>query len=229
MPGLRHLHWNGSALPGPVLEHLRKSRRTHLHLSLQADLGKIKQQARLQLHRLPTALKGVRSHISSLRIKLDYPCWAQLECRLLTQQPLKQLLLRSTRLRTLALDIDFQCPGDGDGIRCREYDYCGFGLSHGEALAPLEELEVVNYPWGRQLLSGWPAGWISWLGYPDPTCTEIEYWARNCDWSRLRCLRLHDDSIPLAAELAPQLTVLEDIEFRMTGDPHNWDQDLEGP
>lgn len=54
---------------------------------------------------------------------------------------------------------------------------------------------------------------ISCLGYPEPTGTEMEYWAQNLNWSQLRRLRLHNSSVPLAAHLAPQLTVLEEIEL----------------
>ncbi|KAK4233683.1 hypothetical protein C8A03DRAFT_19280 [Achaetomium macrosporum] len=209
MSGLRHLHWDGSVIPDSVLEHLRKNPQIHLHLSLQGSAQRARwaeQEACLQ--RLPTTLEGTRHNLSSLRIKLVYH--EARACRLLTQQALKQLLLSSPRLRALALDIAH--PREGCRAYGYERDYCGFGLTNGEALPPLEELDVIGYPWGQQPSS---PGWgINCLGYPEPTGTEMEYWARNLDWSHLRCMRLHDDAVPLAAHLAPQLTALEDLELR---------------
>jgi hypothetical protein len=78
-------------------------------------------------------------------------------------------------------------------------EYCGFGLSNGESLPVLEELEVIAYPWD---------------GYPGPTGTEMEYWAQNSDWSKLRRLHLEASSTALAELLAPQLTALEEAKFK---------------
>ncbi|KAK4031357.1 hypothetical protein C8A01DRAFT_42180 [Parachaetomium inaequale] len=49
----------------------------------------------------------------------------------------------------------------------------------------------------------------------------MEYWAQNLDWSRLRRLRLYDSSVPLAADLAPQLTALDEIELSSDYDGDN--------
>jgi len=204
MPGLRDLHWASTLILDPVLEHLRKNPQIHLHLSIRN--WSYSEDACPGLKQLPAILAGTRN-LSSLRIKLVYPS-AEF-CRAITQVPLKQLLLSSPGLRALSLHIahpDSGCVVFGPGV-----DYCGFGLSNGESLPPLEELEVTGYPWGQQLpVSGWG---FNWRGYPEPTGTEMEYWARNLDWSQLRRLRLGNSSIPLAVHLAPQLTALEEIEF----------------
>jgi hypothetical protein len=147
----------------------------------------------------------VTQNLSSLRIRLKYRS-AQV-CRPITQVPLKLLLLSSPGLRALALDI---APNG-------EPTYCGVGLSKGETLPPLEELEVINYPWGQQ--PAVPGFGRNCLGYPEPTGTEMKYWAHNFDWSRLRRLCLHDSSMPLATHLAPHLRALDELEFRSYAAP----------
>jgi hypothetical protein len=215
MLGLRDLHWTGAAIPDPVLDYLGKNPKIHLHLSLQAgDHSSYHDMLLARLKQLSAKLAGTHN-LSSLRIKLVYT--SATTCRLITQVPLRQLLLSSPRLRALSLDIAY--PHSGCVEFGPERDYCGFGLSNGEILPPLEELEVIEYPWGQQpSVSGWQ---FNCLGYPEPTGTEMEYWAQNLDWSQLRRLRLHDSSVLLATHLAPQLTALEEIELNSLVDHYN--------
>ncbi len=131
--------------------------------------------------------------------------------RALLQDSLKPLITSSPRLRSLGLDIGFPTSG------CVWYgpsrDYCGFGFSASEAFPTFEELDVVDYSWGRPRFL--PAGLFWVKGYPTALGpgTEMEHWASLGDWSRLRRLRLVGDSIMLATPLAPKLTALEHIEL----------------
>lgn len=125
--------------------------------------------------------------------------------RPIIENALKPILLSSPRLRTLSVNINHR------GSSGHFHEYHGFGLCNGETLPPLEELEIINYPWGQQPW-GINAGEGS-VGYPVPVGDEFEYWAENLDWSQLRRLRLEDDSVFLAAQLAPHLAALEEVDL----------------
>jgi hypothetical protein len=174
MPGLRDLYCAGAVLPDLVLEHLRNNSQVQLHLCLRIRAYPTYAGQHAWLARLPATLQGAQN-LSSLEIELVYPSFKA--CRPITQVSLKKLLLSSPRLRALSLDIAH--PREGRVVLGAEHDYCGFGLTNGETLPPLEELKVRGYPWGQQpFVPGWG---INYLGYPEPTGTEMEYWAHNLD------------------------------------------------
>jgi hypothetical protein len=93
-------------------------------------------------------------------------------------------------------------------------EYCGLGLSDGEQLPPLEELDLVEYPWGNRQQrtlrgsSGWGDGVIRYPGKG----AEEDYWAHHFDWSRLRRLAAQDAS--LAHRITQKLTSLNEVSFR---------------
>ncbi|KAL1836260.1 hypothetical protein VTJ49DRAFT_5391 [Mycothermus thermophilus] len=201
MTGLRDLHWHGHVLPDAVREHLRTNPDLRLHLSLFATTHHYWPPQQARLENLSAHFGAAAASLTSLRIKIEYG-EAQ-SCRPITRA-LKEVLLNSPRLRTLSINIGH--PRKGCVGRGAEPEYCGFGFAGGETLAPLEELEVIAYPWGQTRM------WFNTEGYPDPEAgTEMEYWARNFDWSRLRRLKLHDLSAPLTRLLAPRLVTLKEV------------------
>ncbi len=210
MSGLRHLHWDGLVLPEPVLNHLRKNPQIQLHLCIVPHLRSSEENDRI--HSLLKQLAGHLPDIpgfSELRFTLVHG--GARDCQPLMSAFLKPVLVSCRQLKALALDISLLrsgCVSIGP-----DEDYHGLGLTNGEALPPLEDLEIVSYPWGQPEASG-----INWRGYPEPVGNEMHYWAQHTDWSRLRRLRLHDTffdgaSIHLAALIVSHLAALEEVDL----------------
>lgn len=197
MTGLRDLHWEVHPVPASLLEKVKQRTRVRLHAVITASHSHSRALALGHID----ALTG-SPNLYSLRVSVYY---VTAEESLETLRPLKGLLLSCPNLRKLSLDV-YQ-PRFG----CQRYDrtaeYCGLGLSGGERLPLLEELDIVEYPWGRDS-SGFPYGV---KGYPGKDEVEEEYWARYCDWSRLR--RLAEPKGSLAHWIAPQLTALDHVNF----------------
>lgn len=210
MSGLRHLHWTGLALPEPVLDHLRNKPQIQLHLDIKIDPHVISDENRP--HSLLKQLAGDLPSIpgfSELRFTLIHSGAAM--CCPLMADFLKPVLVSCRQIRTLALDMSF--PRSGCVSLGPDVDYHGLGLANGEALPPLEDLEILSYPWGQQ-----PTRGFNWRGYPEPVGNELHYWAQHMDWSRLRRLHLDDThydsfSIHLAALIGSQLTALEEVSL----------------
>ncbi|KAG7284716.1 hypothetical protein NEMBOFW57_009325 [Staphylotrichum longicolle] len=209
MPGLRDLHWGSAVIPDRVLEFLAHNPQVRLHLSVDMQLFPgCMDEAVAAINALPARLACIRG-LSSLRIKIVYGKEIA-ALRALLQDSLKSLM-SSPRLRSLGLDIGF--PTSGCVWHSPSRDYCGFGFAAGENFPSLEELDVVDYPWG------WPP-WLPrglfWVdGYPTAwgPGTEMDHWASLRDWSRLRRLRLVGHSVMLTEPLAPKLTALKHIEL----------------
>ncbi|KAL2272056.1 hypothetical protein VTJ83DRAFT_1427 [Remersonia thermophila] len=201
MTGLRDLHWHGHVLPDAVRKHLHSHSDLGLHLSLFATTNRYWPPQQARLENCAAHFGGASASLTALRIKIEYG--EALSLRPITRA-LKGVLLNSPRLRILSIDIGHTRKG-GMG-RGAEPEYCGFGFVGGEAPAPLEELEIVSYPWGET------ATWFNRQGYPNPEeGTEMQYWARYFNWSRLRRLTLYYASMPLAGLLAPSLVALEEV------------------
>lgn len=126
-------------------------------------------------------------------------------------QPLKKLLLSCPNLRKLSLNIDL--PRQGCVMHHLPNQYCGLGLTNGERPPPLEELQICNYPWGRN--SGGSLGLYS-VGYPEAGL-EMDYWANTFDWSRLCRL---DTSVMFAHTLMRKLTALKHVRFARSWNPN---------
>jgi hypothetical protein len=131
------------------------------------------------------------------------------ECLRITR-PLKDLLLSCPNLCKLSFDIHVK------GFGCVWYsapnDYCGLGLVSGESLPPLEELELLDYPWGHRAAysRSLQSSGKRVIGYPE-LGVEQDYWANNMDWSRPRRLTAHDAS--LAYRIALKLTALDEVSI----------------
>lgn len=210
MPGLRDLHWGSAVIPDRVLDFLAQNPQVRLHLSVDMQLFPgCMDEAVAAINALPARLACIRG-LSSLRIKIVYGKEIA-ALRALLQESLKPIIMSSSCLRSLGLDIGF--PTSGCVWHSPSRDYCGFGFAAGENFPSLEELDVVDYPWG------WPP-WLPrglfWVdGYPTALGpgTEMDHWASLRDWSRLRRLRLVGHSVMLAEPLAPKLTALKHIEL----------------
>lgn len=143
------------------------------------------------------------SSVSFVQVEAEYSTAA--ECRELTG-PLKQVLLSCPNLRHLSLNIS--PPRAGCVVPNPPSEYCGFGFSGGERLPPLESLEIIAYPWGREPNNS-PIN-IHAIGYPEQG-EELDYWAETFDWSHL--CRFSDHSSDLGIRIAPKLTALQEISL----------------
>ncbi|KAK3897473.1 hypothetical protein C8A05DRAFT_38975 [Staphylotrichum tortipilum] len=121
MPSLRHLHWTGLVLPGPVLDHLCKNPQIQLHLYIDIT-------------------ENARDYLDRALLKAS-------SCRSVMADFLKPVLLSCRQIRTLALDISV--PRTGCVELGHDTHYCGIGFTS-EALPPLEDLSIAGYPWGQQ-------------------------------------------------------------------------------
>lgn len=226
MTGLRDLHWC-TAVPSPGDWHWRMSppiprallnhvpTHTRLHTSVAA-LEEPHDQVRAFLAQLVD-----NQNLFSLSVRVAFK--DEHVCRP-TMRALKQVLLSCPRLARIPLlyvgpPIHPPCgiaswPESGA-------PYCGLGLSGGERPPALEELGVADYPWGREptvaLLN---AHAMYCTGYPEKG-NELQYWAENFDWSRLR--RLYDIPSYLALGIAPKLTALKEVVFDQRFD-RRWDR-----
>lgn len=104
----------------------------------------------------------------------------------------------------------------------RSAAYYGLGFVEGESLAPLEQLTLLNYPWGVAsavsscyLLSHS----VEYTGKG----LEMDQWADGFDWSRLR--RLTTTDTKFATKTMPRLIALEEVDFQ-TG-PYTADSNRE--
>jgi hypothetical protein len=201
MAGLRDIHLDAFWYPVPasVLEYLKQLPRVRLHISVTT----YHVRTAAVVARVLTCLTG-SPNLYSLRVDAQYvPAKECLE----TMRPLKRLLLSCPNLRKLSLDIYRQREGCLRFEPCAEY--CGLGLVGDERLPPLQELVLLEYPWGRDGSSGFPWGV---RGYPGKKGeVEEDYWAEHGDWSRLR--RLVEPKGSLAHRIAHQLTALDEVEL----------------
>lgn len=110
--------------------------------------------------------------------------------------PLKEVLLSAKDLRCLKLDIGM--PKSGCVIYEPPNTYCGLGFVDGEAMPPLEQLTIEDYPFdGLPMRHG--------------VVSELDRWANAFDWSRLEHLDLKDTS--LALRIMHSLTGLRHIKL----------------
>jgi hypothetical protein len=125
---------------------------------------------------------------------------------------LKQLLLSSRNLCHLALDIaHVQARGLHRGAMGTSEQYCGLGFEAGEELPALRSLVIRNYPFGRETRKSGSTFDFNTKGYPGKG-TEIEFWAREFDWSKLQ--RLQTAYTELANALSDRAMSLTEIDTR---------------
>jgi hypothetical protein len=129
-------------------------------------------------------------------------------------------MLTCPNLRRLSVDI--AQPQDGCVVYCPLPEYTCFGFSQGERPPPLEELELISYPWGHEQGDSADPRFnlfaMHCLNYPEKGL-ETDYWTNTFDWSQLRALR--DVSISLANKIAPKLTSLKVVGFKSDWDTGN--------
>ncbi|OIW34668.1 hypothetical protein CONLIGDRAFT_675634 [Coniochaeta ligniaria NRRL 30616] len=216
MTGLRDIYWGFHDRihafcppPSSLIQNLKRHSRVRLHTSVVegGDRGNITRPNALQRIQEISCLVG-SPNLYSLRAEIEHTEASAIQETQPIMRRLKELLLSCPNLRNLSLDI--HTPRSGclhHGLTNR---YCGLGLSNGEKLPPLEELEIVDYPWGRYPRTVSSMGYGT-IGYPEKG-TEEDYWAEHCDWSRLRRLTLPNSW--LAKKITQKLTALEQVSFR---------------
>ena len=200
MTGLRDIHLGAYChlVPASVLDYLKQLTRVRLHVYVRAFCKATADVVGREL----TLLAGC-PNLYSLRVNVKYVTAKQ--C-VVTIRLLKGLLLSCHNLRKLSLDI-YMKRDCLSWEPCAEYG--GLGLSGDERLPPLEELVLLEYPWGRGGRSGFPWGIKEYPGKKDEV--EEDYWASHGDWSRLR--RLVEPKGSLAHRIAPQLTALDEVDL----------------
>lgn len=219
MTGLKSLRWNGSpynhhAIPDCMLEALRSCPKVRLHAYADTaprrhDNTTTRDECNL------IKLRGI-ANLSNFRVDCTY---TTADGCLEITQPLKQILLTAPALRSLTLNISM--PSGGCVIYSPPQKYCGMGFVGDEKIPPLEELILIDYPWGEHTdksASDPDTYYCHQQGYPGNR-HEIEQWTEDFDWSRLR--RLETSYVDFALKAMPKLVSLKSVKF--TGYYHTED------
>jgi hypothetical protein len=220
MTGLRDIYWDCHRthyqVPISLVQNINRRPRVRLHTSVVQDTsivmdsidGPTRNITRVYALQQISNLAG-SSNLYSLRVDVEHTERTATQETQPTMQRLRELILSCSSLSKLSLDIHIPrlvCPMYG-----LTKHYCGLGLSNGEKLPPLKELEIIDYPWGHH--SSVMAGILSHgtISYPGRG-TEEDYWAEHCNWSSLRRLTLPNSL--LAKKITQKLTALEEVSFR---------------
>ncbi|KAJ9656668.1 hypothetical protein H2198_004787 [Neophaeococcomyces mojaviensis] len=210
MTGLRYIGWNyftygDHPVPELVLQALRSCPKVRLHAKVG---GRYQNPLPVGLTREDN-LDRLQNNPNLSKLRANITFCAAKDC-LESVRPLKQILLSSPNLRSLALDISQ--PSSGCVVYGRPYKYCGFGFVGDEGLPPLEELSISGYPWGESnVRPGKEAySWLDQTGHPGKG-SEMDHWAQNFDWSRLR--RLKTIYLDFALKIMPKLISLKEVDF----------------
>ncbi|RSL49056.1 hypothetical protein CEP54_012622 [Fusarium duplospermum] len=220
MTGLRHFHWHVSRYStAPIPAHVGV-----MSVPIPSDMMAILSHVGPPLIRLHTSLtcnalqdSHVRArtllrdleqsqNLSTLSVDITY---TNHQVCLSTMSALKRVLLSCPNLTRLPR-IDVHYPR----VRCfpgvLDDSYCGLGFSHDEKPPSLQELGLLEYPWGG------PRS----IGYPIET-GEVYHWASTFDWSRL----VHLNEVPdfLATEMAPNLPMLRELSLNQ---PASYDMEV---
>ncbi|CAJ2503513.1 Uu.00g109070.m01.CDS01 [Anthostomella pinea] len=217
MPGLRDFVIQRSHYtPLKVLKTLQELPRVRLHAAIRENLHQTRINAaiaaRENVHRVEK-FYGC-PNLYSLDVSLWYGSSAKAaeDCLEITK-PLKKVLLSCPNLRILGINM-----WQPENTCIEEHppaEYCGLGFVDGERPPPLEELKILDYPFGKQDIDG-PENPVpyrlkeSQIGYPIAGY-EQDYWADNFDWSQLKRLRIGD--MQLALRMAHKLTALREVAF----------------
>jgi hypothetical protein len=207
MTGLRDLTWHPhpsytDIAPGSVFLALRSCPKVRLHSMVGWPPG-------VPSHK-PHKERVVRYRASANLYELhaDFTFGRSKYCIEFTQ-PLKHLLLSSPAIRSLRLDI--KQPRGGCVVSAPPTEYCGLGFVGNESLPPLEELVLLNYPWGRESAASTNHPRPNSIGYPGKGL-EMDHWATNFDWSSLKCLTT--TYVNFALKIMPRLTSLTEVDFK---------------
>ncbi|KAH9905130.1 hypothetical protein F4778DRAFT_695225 [Xylariomycetidae sp. FL2044] len=208
MPGLRDLIIRHPAIPDATIESIKRAPQVRLWAEIDDTFRMHGEKSNLYVlqncHNLYSF--EVEAFYSSVKQCLDIT------------KPLKSLLLTCRNLRRLKLNIGEQLPPAGELIQAMR-EYCGLGFVNEERPPPLEDLCIVQYPFGRENVEDWE--WPYTVGYPGQG-TEQQYWVNYFDWSNLRRLSLLPEIYGVHANtltrtfgifLALKLPRLEDVEM----------------
>ncbi|KAF4467860.1 hypothetical protein FALBO_5260 [Fusarium albosuccineum] len=206
MTGLRDFGWNVSGyipgtydgsgstsvpIPSDILAALPRASPylVRLHTSLcSSALEGSHLEARTFLH----DLEG-NHNLSTLSVDVIYT--NDLMCRD-TMRALKRVLLSCPNLSRLPqINVHYPRVAYCDGQPMDPY--CGLGFAGDEKPPPLQELGVLDYPWGTPAYTGYPI-----------RARETLHWASTFDWSRLARLNHVPDSL---YTIAPYLTALREL------------------
>ncbi|KAF2159014.1 hypothetical protein M409DRAFT_30549 [Zasmidium cellare ATCC 36951] len=128
------------------------------------------------------------------------------ECRRIMRH-LKEVILTCPNLKSLTLDVSQ--PTSGCVPSSQPIEYVGLGFEYGEKIAPLEELILLNYGFGRASRS--PTSDVPSDVTGIVVANEIDYWVESFDWSRLKKLKTGYEKFALKA--ASQFTALEEVHI----------------
>lgn len=200
MAGLKQVNYCGNCVPNEMPSALKAFPQLALHAQVTV-LGR--QQSTSILPQDDLVILCGNLNLRSLDIKFTY---FQPDHCLYAMGQLKCLLLSCQHLRRLTLDV---APASSAGGPSQQY--CGLGFRDGDRLPALEELILTEYPFGHEPRNDGPALDFSSQGYPTKG-SEVDFWADNFEWSRLR--RLETPNEEFALKLMPKLTALEDFTYR---------------
>ncbi|KAH8650006.1 hypothetical protein BX600DRAFT_517223 [Xylariales sp. PMI_506] len=205
MTGLEDITLANSELPEESLALIERRRKLWIHARYKFG-GSFDQGAHEGVFLDMLARLGGGWSLRSLTLVGHYS--ESLTCLKYTQ-PLKKILLSCPNLRNLSLDI--RIPDGTMFAFSTPREYAGCGLLEDERPAPLEDFELIDYPFGENPQTPSPR-FSTWgqSGYP-VVGSEQDHWAATWDWSQLR--RLTSRYTNLALRLMPHLTSLCEVVF----------------
>jgi len=178
MTGLRDVYWDGHkarfpTTPISLIQTLKQRPRVRLHTSVVQDRINSAWRNSARAHALQQIfnLAGC-PNLCALRTEVEHTKGTATQETQPTMQRLQELPLSCPSLRRLSLDI--HVPRGGCVMEELTAQYCGLGLSNGEKLPALQELEIVEYPWGHQSTRKTAGSDPGTIGYPEEG-TEEDY------------------------------------------------------
>ncbi|KAL2204432.1 hypothetical protein CC79DRAFT_1132858 [Sarocladium strictum] len=193
MTGLREITIPSNDVPSSIVHTIRSFAKTRLHLLAKP----FSEEECLRLEQFTNV-----AQLYSLDLQVatnSGDVWRA------ATKALKAVLLSCSNIRVLKVNINLPRSSCIIG-RQLPAGYSGCGFRDGERPPPLEALELFHYPFGWKLKTQ-----QVWRGYTPNAESEMDYWARMFDWSKLR--RLKTANASFAAAMIPYLPALKDLEL----------------
>ena len=197
LSGLTAVEYRGIGIPNEILNVLQRAP----HVTLCTPVPEVTEPSSRSHHL--SRLDG-NVNLRKLVVKVT---WFEADDCLRVMHPLKRVLLSCTNLKSLSLDISQ--PTSGCVVYGPPMKYAGLGFQNGERPPALEELALINYPFGHESKQGGIVHDFNSQEYPE-SGEEIDYWAHVFDWSRLRRLKTGYNDFALKAMV--HFTGLKEVE-----------------
>lgn len=186
LAGLKYVHHYGSAISAAMRALLppRVTLRTSYSRWFTPTESHIEDE---NLHALCGSV-----NLTALDVQIT---WADCHERQEAIRNFKKLLFDCPNLRCLKLYVQRPTGGIEEDLAPAARSI-GFGFENGERLPALEQLDLLEYPFAPS-----PQGILA--------TSEMEYWTKHFDWSRLKRLKTGEQNF--AAQAAKYFAALEEV------------------